>query len=37
MQLMQKTTNDQEKSDLNKTTEILNSLEKIQNLATPKI
>ena len=37
MQLMQKTNNDQEKSDLNKTTEILNSLEKIQNLATPKL
>ena len=36
MELMQKTNNDQEKNDLNKTKEILNSLEKIQNMATPK-
>ena len=37
MELAQKANNDSEKNDMNKTKEIINSLEKIQNLATPKI
>ena len=37
MELAQKTNNDSEKNDMNKTKEIINSLEKIQNLATPKL
>jgi len=37
MQLAQKANNDSEKNDMNKTKEIINSLEKIQNLATPKL
>ena len=37
MELAQKANNDSEKNDMNKTKEIINSLEKIQNLATPKL
>ena len=37
MQLAQKAQNDKENTDVNKTKEIMNSLEKIQNLATPKL
>jgi hypothetical protein len=37
MELAQKANNDSEKNDMNKTKEIINSLEKIQNLASPKL
>ena len=37
MQLAQKAQNDKENTDLNKTKEIMNSLEKIQNMAAPKL
>ena len=37
MELAQKSNNDSAKNDMNKTKEIINSLEKIQNLASPKI
>ena len=37
MELAQKANNDSAKNDMNKTKEIINSLEKIQNLATPKL
>ena len=37
MELAQKSNNDSAKNDMNKTKEIINSLEKIQNLATPKL
>ena len=37
MQLAQKAQNDKENTDLNKTKEIMSSLEKIQNMATPKL
>lgn len=36
MELAQKANNDAEKTNINKTKEIMNSLEKIQNMATPK-
>jgi len=37
LELAQKTANDKQKTDINKTTEIINSLEKIQNITTPKL
>ena len=37
MQLAQKAQNDKEKTDVDKTKEIINSLEKIQNLASPNL
>jgi hypothetical protein len=37
MQLAQKAKSEKEKTDVNKTKEIINSLEKIQNMTTPKL
>jgi len=37
MDLAQRANNDAQKNDLNKTKEIINSLEKIQNITTPKL
>lgn len=37
LELAQKTANDKQKTDISKTSEIINSLEKIQNITTPKL
>ena len=37
LELAQKSANDKQKTDISKTSEIINSLEKIQNITTPKL